>query len=569
MNICMVVCNNLARDNRVLREAQTLQAAGHTVSVVGITTGDADKPSEVMQGGVRLLRVDGRRTSRRRFRFRAGPWAALMLLLLGIAIWAGAKFSAPLLNGILSLGGASLRWITIFSRASSQPKIQLICAWAVLVGAIVLLTKVGYHLRRVLLMRANTARNMRDAMLRKASTDFGQDASDAAGFPEPRSRIPRWVPPALIDALAIPLAIPSRRFRKFALSQERARQMAKLCIELKPDVLHAHDCTALPVAALVKKALKIPVVYDAHEIYAEAATPWRGVVDYYILLHRRYLPIVDRFITVNQSIAQYYHRVHPKLSPAVVIRNAATRMPDCVYDGRLHEAAGLPRSEKILLYQGGFTTLRGLQDLVRSAASLPGGWTLVMMGWGPLEDELREIAKHSERRAVEGTAVSSEPQKVRFIPDAPRTEVLFWTAGAALGIIPYDGDVLNHWLCTPNKLWEFPSAGVPLIVQPFPELRKVIEKYRCGWLLPEVCTPDTLADMIRGLTDEQFREAREGCRRFIEEDSWEAAYVSPLTELYDSLNRAAKPLAACVPASGPQGESVSVQMGNSSMAVRR
>jgi hypothetical protein len=47
--------------------------------------------------------------------------------------------------------------------------------------------------------------------------------------------------------------------------------------------------------------------------------------------------------------------------------------------------------------------------------------------------------------------------------------------------------------------------------------------------------------MLRSLTDDQFREAREGCRRFIEDDSWEAAYVRPLTELYESLNSLSRP----------------------------
>jgi glycosyltransferase involved in cell wall biosynthesis len=413
--------------------------------------------------------------------------------------------------------------------------------------------------------RAVAADNARNLLLRSAGAISGENV--ASPFPLPRSFVPRWVPPALIDALAPPLAVLGPRFWQFALSQERARQMANLCVGLEPDVVHAHDCTALPVAAIVKKALRVPVIYDAHEIYAEAATRRRGVVDYYILLHRRYLPIVDRFITVNQSIAQYYRRVHPQLSPAVVVRNAALRMPDCTYDGRLHAAAGLSRSEKILLYQGGFTARRGLQDLMRWASRLPDGWTLVMMGWGPLENELRDIARMEQfprRDDVEGV-----PQKIVFIPGAPRDEVLLWTAGASLGIIPYEGDVLNHWFCTPNKLWEFPGAGVPLIVQPFPELRKVIEKYGCGWVLPEVCTLDTLADLIRGLTDEQFRAARLGCRRFIEEDSWEAAYAGALTELYASLNPADKSKLLPDPTNGIPLEPVSVRMENSNMALHR
>lgn len=567
MNICMVVCNNLTRDNRVLREAQTLQAAGHKVSVVGIATGAGDRSFETLEGGVKLFRVDWRPAALRRLRIRAILWALPLALLLGIVIWTGAEFSAPLALGLSSLARTAAREIARFSQASSAAKLRVVVVCALSMGIVALLAKGGVILRRVMRKRAAAAADARNRLLRSAGAISGPDVSNP--FPLPNSFIPRWVPPALIDAMALPLAVLGPRFRQFALSQERARQMANLCVRLQPDVVHAHDCTALPVAALVKKALKVPVIYDAHEIYAEAATRRRGVVDYYILLHRRYLPIVDRFITVNQSIAQYYRQVHPQLSPAVVIRNAAVRMPDCVYDGRLHAAAGLSRSEKILLYQGGFTVRRGLQDLMRWAGRLPDGWTLVMMGWGPLENELREIAQTEQSRRRDELGGTCVPQKIVFIPGAPRDEVLRWTAGASVGIIPYEGDVLNHWFCTPNKLWEFPGAGVPLIVQPFPELRKVIEKYGCGWVLPDICTPDTLADMIRDLTDEQFHAARLGCRRFIAEDSWEAAYAGPLTELYDSLNPADKSKVAPGPANGFQNEPAPARMENSNMALRR
>ncbi len=54
-----------------------------------------------------------------------------------------------------------------------------------------------------------------------------------------------------------------------------------------------------------------------------------------------------------------------------------------------------------------------------------------------------------------------DESKVRFIPPAPQKELKSWTQGATLGIIPYEGKMLNHWIATPNKLWEYPSAGVP------------------------------------------------------------------------------------------------------------
>ena len=103
MNICMVVCNNLTRDNRVLREAQTLQAAGHQVSVVGIATEDADRPCEVTDGGVQLFRVDWRSAAVRRLRIRAVPWILLAALLLGIAFWIGTAFSVPMAHALSSL----------------------------------------------------------------------------------------------------------------------------------------------------------------------------------------------------------------------------------------------------------------------------------------------------------------------------------------------------------------------------------------------------------------------------------------------------------------------------------
>src|SRR2546423_1519341 len=90
-----------------------------------------------------------------------------------------------------------------------------------------------------------------------------------------------------------------------------------------------------------------------------------------------------------------------------------------------------------------------------------------------------------------------------------------------------------------TKLWEYPGADVPLIVQPFPEMRRIVEGYRCGWLLPAELTPAAIAGVVASLTDEMIAAARVGCRRFVEEDNWPAVYRSRLLDLYGNIERCA------------------------------
>lgn len=498
MNICMIVCNNISTDNRVLREAETLQAAGHAVSVVGTAKRDTDPLVEELASGAKLYRVRWEASAHRRVLLRALLWTPFLLCLIGAATWLAYMLATRLVS-------------------SSKILPSLAAVLIIFAGAILFWTA-----------RQTDARRLQNFLASK-------EARSGKRFPEPRTWLPRWIPSSWVNATAAPLFFLGRRFGQFAMSQERSREMAATAIELAPDVVHAHDCAALPCADIIKKALGVPVVYDAHEIYEETSAKRFGVVDYYAFLHRTYLPIVDRFITVNESIAAYYKEIYPNLAPALVIRNAVRRRLGGRYDGRLHDAAHLSRSEKILLYQGGFTKQRGLQLLVRAAPLLPAGWSLILMGWGPLKKELRQLADvGSEAQPPNPTA----PKKAIFLPGAPSADLLKWTEGASLGIIPYEGDVLNHWFCSPNKLWEYPGAGVPLLVQPFPELRAVIEQYGCGWLLPSPLTPQSLTDLVASIDDESLHKAREGCSRFIDEDCWEVAYAERLRRLYESIGPA-------------------------------
>jgi glycosyltransferase involved in cell wall biosynthesis len=61
---------------------------------------------------------------------------------------------------------------------------------------------------------------------------------------------------------------------------------------LRPDLVHCHDFDTLPVGLLWGRLHKLPVVYDAHEYYAELVRPR--------LRHHRCL--IYHFIRVPESI---------------------------------------------------------------------------------------------------------------------------------------------------------------------------------------------------------------------------------------------------------------------------
>lgn len=294
-------------------------------------------------------------------------------------------------------------------------------------------------------------------------------------------------------------------------------------------IIHCHDLWTLRAGSRAARRSGAILIWDAHEVYDQIAqcTAARNA------FHRRELAAhqgaIDVFITINESIADYYRRNSPRLPAAVIIKNATPKFAPKPYDGRLHTAASLPLNQKILLYQGGFSEKRGLQDLVRAAAHLSSEWSLVLMGWGPLENQLRPLAIEANRSRKE-----DGPAAVAFVSKAPFNELVQWTAGATIGVIPYEDCSLNHRYCTPNKLWEYPAAGVPVLCSPMVELEKAVVGYKMGWLIPQPMDARSLASMVNQLTEDDIREAQRGCARFMDAENW-ATYEQSLLNCYRGL----------------------------------
>lgn len=321
---------------------------------------------------------------------------------------------------------------------------------------------------------------------------------------------------------------PWRMPRRILAARIKEMRLGRHGAGWRPDVVHAHDVAALPFGAFAARYAQAPLIFDAHELYDQVGgTSRKDEANRRMVTHTiaRFARDVSGLVTINDSFAEYYAKHYGELPAAVVVANATSAPPMRPYDGRLHDAAGVARDRRLILYQGGFSHRRNLVELVTTADHLDDRWALVFMGWGPLEGAL------GEARARLSTAGRD---RVRVLDRVPHAELMRWTSGATLGVIPYGNCNLNHWFCTPNKLWEFPQARVPVLVSPFPELRARVERFGHGWLLSDPFDPVRMAHLVNGLDDAAIGRARDACDRFNAVDNWEL-YERRLFALYHRL----------------------------------
>ncbi|GIK98121.1 MAG: hypothetical protein BroJett029_23300 [Alphaproteobacteria bacterium] len=271
----------------------------------------------------------------------------------------------------------------------------------------------------------------------------------------------------------------------------RERWIIDRLVFYRPDVIHAHDLPQLRACAIAKRILRVPLIYDAHELYPEIHTLTARQSAELAAQEQQYIRDADVVITVNHLLASEFARRYP-IEPPTVIWNAIDPPQDLFSSsGRptLRSILGIGEDRRILLYQGWMSWTRGLQDLVRALAKVDPAIHLVFLGYGDARDGLAAIARR------EGVA-----DRVHFLAAVPPDEMLYLTATADAGIIPYQPTGLNSTLCSPNKLFEYIQAQLPIVANDLPFLREVIAGEGFGVVAP-LCGPAGFAAAISAMFD--------------------------------------------------------------------
>jgi glycosyltransferase involved in cell wall biosynthesis len=297
------------------------------------------------------------------------------------------------------------------------------------------------------------------------------------------------------------------------------------------DAFHAHDLnTLLPAAAAARRTGR-PLVYDSHELYPDVSGLSRKERFVWRRIEPRLIRRATRVITVCESIAGELVRRY-RIAPPTVLLNCppAATLSQAPATNLLRAKAGLTeRDGPVILYQGGFAPGRGIDALIDASLHVERG-VLVLMGWGPIEDDL---AQQIERLGVQA--------KVRMIPPVSRADLLTYTAGADIGVIPYQPVGLNNYYTTPNKLFEYIAAGLPIAASAVPELQRFLGEHGVGLTFDPYDPSDIASTINRMLSDaELLAQMRASATAAATVLNWEHEQVK-LVRLYQELSAVALP----------------------------
>lgn len=291
------------------------------------------------------------------------------------------------------------------------------------------------------------------------------------------------------------------RFQRMLL---RPWLMLAAARKLKARLYHFHDPEILLVALFLRRG-GTKVVYDSHEDVPRSLLS-RDWIPHWI---RPSLSIVfeifENFVASRLSavvgatphIADRFSRLNPT---TVAINN----YPLC---HEIEDAVEFCGSSSTFCYLGGIGRIRGIEEMVCAMEHVDAR----MMLAGPFESAATERAM----RELPGWA------KVDYRGIVRRAAVREIMAVSQAGLILFHPEP-NHIYAQPNKMFEYMSAGIPVIASDFPLWREIVVGNQCG-LCVDPMDPTAIARAIDYLVqhpDEARRMGENGRRAVQERYNW-------------------------------------------------
>ena len=303
----------------------------------------------------------------------------------------------------------------------------------------------------------------------------------------------------------------------------RGPQVMLRAVRSGANAVHFHDPELLPIAALVSLFTKTKFIYDVHEdvprqLLSKSYLPsWaRPVVSRIAEMTERLLaPRMDAIVTVTPTIHARFAHFHRRV---VTVANYPILE-------EFHSASRSTRDRDpaSICYVGGIAPIRGIHQLVDAMERVKTDVRLKLAG---------RLGDGALRTALTSQTGWTAVDELGFLD---RDGVARAFSAATAGVVTFLPEP-NHVAAQPNKLFEYMSAGIPVIASNFPLWREIVEGADCG-ICVDPTDPSAIAAAIDFLVENPDRAqemGRNGRAAVEREYNWERE-ADKLLDLYREL----------------------------------
>lgn len=305
------------------------------------------------------------------------------------------------------------------------------------------------------------------------------------------------------------------------------RAAIRLLNQLDPQIVHCHDFDTLPAGLLWGKSKKHPVIYDAHEHYAELIRPrLRGIwgrLFYRILQTSERLAarFVSSVITVDNNLGSIYRKINKKV---VIIGHYPSKE---IVSGPNEVFAG---SNLTMVYLGRMSIDRGLlvcSDVLRLLIDQGIPARLRLVGSFTPAHEEDVFLEHS--KGLEHC--------IERLGNVPYQEVPSLLGSSDVGLALWQPEE-RYRLAVPIKVFEYMACGLPILGSNFELISEIVNTAKSGTLVDPTLTVECAAEISKWWNArERPREmGRNGQKAIMRTYNWETL-EEKLRDLYTELLR--------------------------------
>lgn len=259
------------------------------------------------------------------------------------------------------------------------------------------------------------------------------------------------------------------------------------------DIIHVHDLSLARVGIWLKKLIKTPVIFDLHENYPylikDAKHTQNGLgkflSDYkqWLKFEKEIVPQADYVITVVKEMKERMLEFDNRPNNYHIYQNVVNLKSVRPYSQ--------PEKNDVfkLVYIGGITPARGIQRVIEAIDLLVKKKIEIIFEIYGDGSYLNDLKMKTESFRLQ--------EHIHFKGNIPQNEVFDKIKAGDASIIPHYKSVQNN-CSSPNKLYQYLSAGRAVIASDCTSVKRVIEENNIGKTYEDK-RPEGLAEVLEDL----------------------------------------------------------------------